>query len=110
MLVVSGIEGLENSRDRKRIATTVTFELYGFVKSRVSIHGSIAAYLRYLILKDRDIALSNPKQTILRQRTVTEITTVSGCGPPRRREVKGYANIHRELIAELKKRFKEKGD
>jgi len=109
VLVVSGIEGLENSRDRKRIATTVTFELYGFVKSRVSIHGSIAAYLRYLILKDRDNALSNPNQTILRH-TITEITTVSGCDPPRRREVKGYANLHRELIAELKKRFKEKGD
>jgi len=100
----------EKHKKAKRVTTSLPPKLYEYVASRVELYGSKSAYLRYLILRDRDIALSNPKQTTLRQRTVTELTTVSGCDPPRRREVKGYANLHRELIAELKERFKEKGD
>ncbi|MHA1431171.1 MAG: hypothetical protein ACTSRV_12380 [Candidatus Freyarchaeota archaeon] len=54
MLVNTGISYPEenNGRRKHKLTTTVPPKLYEYVKSKVEIHGSMSAYLRYLILTD----------------------------------------------------------
>lgn len=113
MLINTGISYPEEDNGKKnlKVTTTVPPKLYEYVKSKVEIHGSMSAYLRYLILIDL-----NGEKTIPKQTRTQEITLTNPPGNPpnvqsRNRShspfaAKGYATLHSQLMEELKTKIK----
>jgi len=98
---------------KKRISFTATPELYDFIKQQKRIHGSLAAYIRYLVIQDKNKVYTPAlTQIVYRQQTTTEITKTVFADPPRAADkdnsaiLQGYGNHHLELMNELKAKIK----
>ncbi|MFB0561166.1 MAG: hypothetical protein ACETWM_08115 [Candidatus Lokiarchaeia archaeon] len=109
MLVNTGISYPEEENGKKnlKVATTVPPKLYEYVKSQTEIHGSMSAYLRYLILIDLNGEKIPTKQTQTQQIPPTNPPSVpSRNNSPSTSAAMGYASLHNQIMAELKTKIK----
>jgi hypothetical protein len=108
------------SKQRKQIATTVTMDLFNIMTSKIGIYGSVAAYLRYLILRDNDPDNANLRTVTTYRQTTLEITQTKFMDPPRNTgddknaknndcnpNFMGYGDLHQQLMSELKSKIKK---
>jgi hypothetical protein len=102
---------------KKRITFIATRELYDYILKQKRIHGSLAAYIRYLIIQDKNKVFTPAlTQIVYRQQTTTEITKTVFADPPRATDkdnsanYSGYGDYHLELMNELKSKIKRIDD
>ncbi|MHA1207840.1 MAG: hypothetical protein ACTSSA_02520 [Candidatus Freyarchaeota archaeon] len=58
-----GAPKAEKRKKGRRITTNLTPKLYEYVTFKAELHGSMSAYLRYLILRDQEGEKTTFKQT-----------------------------------------------
>ncbi|MHA1363568.1 MAG: hypothetical protein ACTSP1_13705 [Candidatus Freyarchaeota archaeon] len=108
MLVNTGISYPEenNGRRKHKLTTTVPPKLYEYVKSKVEIHGSMSAYLRYLILTDLNGEKTTPKQIHTQKITSQGPPAAPSGNAIKNTCTRGYASLHSQLMTELKAKIK----
>ncbi|WXG39426.1 MAG: hypothetical protein WED07_01100 [Candidatus Freyarchaeum deiterrae] len=107
------------TQQRKQVATTITMDLYNMITSKIGIYGSLAAYIRYLILRDNDQNYNaNLSMVTTYRQTTLEITQTKFMNPPRNTSddknanncnpnFAGYGDLHQQLILELKSKIRK---
>lgn len=117
-------------RRGRRVSFTVTDAMYEHLRRKGEFFGSMAGYLRYLVMADMEGGFSVRTVRVVERERVAEVSGVavasrvsppsappsaSRVSPPRGSQEgggrvsvagSGYGALHAELLAELKQKFK----
>jgi len=115
MFLNAGMGEIEAEKRKKarRVTTSLPPKLYEHVAFKAELHGSMSAYLRYLVLRDREGEGEGGEATFKQTRFIQTTTVAEFSGGPRGPPARstpgragGYGSLHGELLKELKAKLK----